>query len=1385
MITPLPNNEAARLAALRALDILDTPSEESFDDLTTLAAYICQAPVALISLIDENRQWFKSKVGVSFCATPRDISFCTHTILQSDLLVVPDALADERVADSPLVTSAPGIRFYAGAPLVTAEGHALGALCVMDYRPRELTAEQLRALRTLSRAVVTLLQCRRQAREAQRAEQALRERLDLTLRGSNIGIWEIDIPDGNFQNSRVEIINVYEQLGYDRPELPTDLTTPLGLVHPDDRERLMGALEAYLEGTSGLERYDFEARTMHKDGSLRWMLSRGVAQRDAAGRPIRVVGSTIDITDVKRAEEALQRANDRLELAFRGSNISIWELDMPDSIVRNGRVEFINLWEQLGYDRPEHPTDLATPLTLVHPDDRARIEGALEAYVADVARELEVEFRVRHKDGSYRWRLSRGVALCDPTGKPIRLIGCSMDITDIKRAEEARRESEQRFRTIVEIANEGIWLIDTEARTRYMNARMAEILGYLPDEVTDLKVSDTWFPEDRAALQELLDRNLRGGVGGQYDIRFRRKDGSAVLLLACTSTVRDSNGQIVGGIGMFTDVTERKRAEEALRESEERYRGTFENAAVGITDVDLQTGHFLRVNQKYGEIVGYTREELLTRTWQEVTYPEDLAASFEKYHPLLRGELPSYSQEKRLTRKDGSTVWIHLTVSLKRDLTGAPVHTIGIVQDISERKRLEQELRQAKEVAEAANRAKDEFLANVSHELRTPFGAILGMTELVLDTPLTEDQRQCLKTVKSAADNLLGILNDLLDISKIEAGKLELDPDDFSLRAALGDTLRALAVRAHRKGLELVCHIQPDVPDALVGDAGRLRQVLLNLVGNAIKFTEEGEVDMRVELAGDSAPAGEVDLRFTVRDTGIGIPAEKQEKVFRAFEQEDTSTTRKYGGTGLGLTIASQLVALMGGTITVDSAPGRGSTFTFTARCGLQTHPAEQVAPPPPQLLRDLPVLVVDDNATNCRILVEWLRGYAMEPTAVADGAMAMNALWQSVELGRSYALVLLDARMPDMDGLALAAMIRQRAALSSCRIILLTSGDRPGDLARYRELHIDGHLLKPVQQDELLETIYRVMRRTNGEAPPRGETVSPAVPAVSPLRVLLAEDNEFNAQHLERLLGMRGHRVQLANNGREALALAEQTIFDLLLLDIQMPELDGFQVIQALREREKSAGGHLPVIALTARSRKEDRQQCLAAGMDDYLSKPIRAADLFAAMERVVSARGVSPTAPKPHAFPRDQPGVGVRGDYLSVLDPVVLLAACGGIAKLLEEMCQNFRSQAPALLAEVTGALRNHDAARLREAAHRLYGTITIFSTVGGQLVSDLEDRAARGPLEEAWPLVEQLEALAQELFQQMDGLSLQTLRRLAEAADKPNRPAPDSVSRKLGNW
>ncbi len=1312
--------------------------------------------------------------------------------------------------------------------------------------------------------------------ERKRLEEELNRanaRVELALRSANIGIWENDMPDGDYRHGRVSYVNIWEQLGYAGPPDSASPYEALAPIHSEDRALVEEAVRSYLAGETS--EYDVEFRGRHKDGSYRWTLARGVAVRDAGGKPIRFVGSSVDITDRKRAEEALRESEERFRGTFENAAVGIAHTH-PDGRFLRVNEKFCAI---VGYPREEllektwsditHPDDLAASIgvsgaalrgespglplekrylrkdgSLVWVElvislqrDAAGAPGYLIAIIQDISRRKRLEEALRESERRFRTfvdhatdgffllddryvvldvnrqaceslgytrdelvgmsppdfdpeitpadieeinhKLNAGETVAfesrhhrkDGTVFPVEVrsqafweggrrfaVALSRDITEHKQAEEALRESERRFRILAEALPHMVWTAEPDGATDYFNARTIEYSGLTLEQLRDWGWQATIHPEDLPRCLDLWTRSI--ATGEPYEIEFpvRRADGAFRWHLARALALRDDSGRITKWFGSCIDIDDQKRAQEALRESERRFRTLAEALPLQVwtTEPDGANDY---VNARTTDYTGLTQEQFRGWNWQPAFHPEDLPRVLELWtRSIATGE--PYEIEYRLRRADGAFRW-HLARALAhRDDSGRITKWFGSNIDIDDQKRAQEALREAKEAAEAANRAKDEFLANVSHEIRTPMNAILGMTELVLDTPLTDDQRQCLKAVKSAADNLLGNINDLLDFSKIEAGKLELEPGDFSLRATVGDTLRALAVRAHRKGLELIYDVQAEVPDALVGDAGRLRQVLLNLVANAIKFTDAGEVVVRAEVAGDPAPEGDIGLRLTVRDTGIGIPQDQQERIFRAFEQEDSSTTRKYGGTGLGLTIAARLVALMHGQITVESEPGRGSTFAFTAQLGLQPHPPEPEAVRPPVLLQELPVLVVDDNATNRHILEEWLRGWQMEPAAVGDGLAALDALWDAVNVGRPYALVLLDARMPDTDGLALAAKIRKRAALAATRIILLTSGERPGDWDRIREQRIDAHLLKPVQQDELLETIYRVMSRANGDAPaaagPVGgrEPAAAPVPAAAPLHILVAEDNEINAQLLERLLVRRGHRVRLANNGRQALALAEEGAFDLLLLDVHMPELDGFQVIQAIREREQSAGGHLPVIALTARARQDDRERCLAAGMDDFLAKPIQAADLWAATDRVTGFRA-----------PADRLGPGL-------LDPRVLLAACGGDAAILDEISQVLRARLPDHLIAVQEALRERDAMRLREAAHKLCGTVAAFSTVVGAMASDLEDQAARGQLEKAWPLVEQLEAIARELIQQVDALSIQALRDQAGAASDRDR-------------
>jgi PAS domain S-box-containing protein len=672
---------------------------------------------------------------------------------------------------------------------------------------------------------------------------------------------------------------------------------------------------------------------------------------------------------------------------------------------------------------------------------------------------------------------------------------------------------------------------------------------------------------------------------------------------------------------------ERKRSEEEARESHEMVRLLLDSTAEGLYGEDVQ-GICTFANAACLRLLGYEREsELLGKNMHDLihhTRPDGTP------YPLAECRMNPSDEKRNYTHGDDEILWRKDASSFQAEYWTHPIlrgdAKIGAVitlLDISDRKLAEQELRSAKEAAEDSNRSKSQFLANMSHEIRTPMNGILGMTELTLDTELTQEQRDNLGLVRLSAESLLTVLNDILDFSKIEAGKLEFESIRFDLRESLGEAMQTLSFRSHQKGLELIYEVQPDVPESLIGDPGRVRQVLVNLVGNAIKFTEHGEIF--VSVTAESEQENKVCLRVSVTDTGIGIPQDRQEKIFEAFSQADGSTSRKFGGTGLGLTISTRLVGMMGGRIWVQSEPGKGSTFHFTCWLGVQ----EQASAPDPvdiTQLCNIPVLIVDDNFTNRKVLEGILSRWGMNATVVDGGEAAIEVMESTTRGGHPFSVIIVDGQMPEMDGFTLVKHIQGRRELGSPTIIMLTSIGQKGDASRCLQLGISAYLMKPARQGELLETLCRVLQKHPRTESPVLVTRHTLREDRGRLQILLAEDNVVNQTLAVRLLQKRGYVVTVVGNGQAALDALEKQPYDLVLMDVQMPGVDGFQATAAIREKEKSGGRRIPIIAMTAHALKGDQDRCIAAGMDGYVSKPIRTVDLFASIESVMEKTNSAP---------------------------------------------------------------------------------------------------------------------------------------------------------------
>jgi PAS domain S-box-containing protein len=1102
--------------------------------------------------------------------------------------------------------------------------------------------------------------------------------------------------------------------------------------------------------------------------------SAGVSNKAASGLAQVTAQLRREIAEHERTEVALRQTEARFQhMAANMPEGMIFQFLLhPDG---SAAIPYIgpSCREIYGLEPEEIERNPALIMDMTHPDDRM----ALDESIATSARALTPwrwEGRVVVKPGTIKWlrgasrpeRQANGDILWD---------GLLMEVT-------ARRQAEQERDRFFTLSLDMLCIAGFDGYFKDLNPAWERTFGFSREELLAKPFLEFVHPQDREATATAAGKLSAGTEVVSFENRYVCKDGTYKWLAWDSAPFAEQ--QLI--YALARDITQQKRAEEHLAAQYLTSRALVECATLSeatprilkaicetlswgrglVWSIDAAAGVLSCVGSwqtradEVSEFDALSRERTFSpgiglpgRVWQQgvpcwisdvqqdSNFPRSHVAAKEGLHaavgfPIVMagetlGVMEFFSDEIR--QPDEELLRLMATIGSQ----------IGF---FIRRKRAEEELQRysrdlevAKSRAEAATRAKGEFLANMSHEIRTPMNGIIGMTGLALDTELTHEQREYLITVKDSAESLLRLMNDILDFSKIEVGRLELEPIDFDLRERLESTIKTLAARAHKKGLELACHIPPDIPDEVIGDPGRLCQIVVNLVGNAIKFTEQGEVVVRVEA--ESCMQQEAVLHFSVSDTGIGIPPEKHQVIFGAFTQADSSITRHFGGTGLGLSISSQLAALMGGRIWVESEVGKGSVFHFTARFGRQTQAAvrHQIEPAD---IKGLRVLVVDDNATNRRILEEMLRNWGMQPIAVDSGRAALAEMERAAGTAQPIALALVDALMPEMDGFELAQRIKHRPHLANATIMMLSSGQGV-DAVRRHDLGIAACLTKPIKQSDLLDTILTIL---GGAAAVTHETPTPppeSLPANRRcLHILLAEDNAVNQRLALKLLEKRGHTVVLAGNGKEALAAYAAEKFDLILLDVQMPEMDGFAATRAIREREAracsapyrltAASSHIPIVAMTAHAMKGDRERCLEAGMDSYISKPLSPPLLYEIIESVM--------APGTEAK-----NVAVEAEAAEpAFDREALLARVEGDQELLKEIVGLFLAEAPELLQAVRESIERRDTASLERSAHALKGSVGNFGAKSAyEIALKMETRARAGDLSGAPETLAELEA------------------------------------------
>lgn len=1179
---PIPENEKERLRALKNYEILNSLSEEEYDRITQLAAIICEVPISLITLLDEERQWFKSKVGLNVTETPRKIAFCQYTIMDTVLFEVEDATRDHRFSANPLVLNDPDIRFYAGFPLTDPHGYNLGTICVIDKKPKKLTDQQKRALELLAQEIIQLITERRQKEELRNFEKIFKLSNDLICVAGT---------DGYFRKINPSFEKI---LGWDHKTLME--RSMFELVHPEDLDATFLELERLKEGKPTV---NFSHRLKTKDNGFR--IIEWVATPESGTGYLFGIGR--DISNETAREHQLQISEASLRVIFENSQGLIWTHDLQ------GRLLSVN---SAGASILGYTTEEIAGMTLFNmiAEDR---HSLVHTYLEEIQLKGNVagQMVIICKDGSERILIFNNTLEKRPEGDTF-IIGNGVDITERHLLESNLQRTTEMLEQTNQVARVGGWQYDVLQKKLYWTSVTKEIHEVEPDFEPDIESGVSFYkdPEGRDVIVSSINQSIIDGRRWEHELQIITKKGKEIWVKAIGNSVIE-DGICVRMYGTFQDIDEMKKVELEIKRSRAILSSfvTHTPAAVAMLDNDMR---YIAVSNRWLDDYGLAGQNIIGRSYYDV-FTFITPEGKERHKRVLNGAVERKEEDLYLGVADGEKQFISWEMrpwfEMDEKIGGMMLFTQNITHIINQR----DELEAAKIHAEDASIAKSDFLANMSHEIRTPLNGIIGFTDLVLKTSLTDTQEQYLSIVNQSANSLLSIINDILDFSKIEAGKLELDIEECDLFELSGQATDIITYQVQKKGLEMLLNLSPDIPGFIWTDEVRLKQILINLLGNAVKFTETGEIELKIELREQSD--SESLIRFSIRDTGIGIKPEKQEKIFDAFAQEDGSTTKKYGGTGLGLSISNQLLGLMGSKLQLYSEPGEGSVFFFDVWVKMRQNDNKQWD----NLDLIKKVLIVDDNEHSRLILNQMMMTRNIDAYLAKNGFEALQLLAS----GERYDVILIDYHMPYMDGLKTVRKMRESFDLTVNKqpVVLLCSSSEDEKVTRLcEELQVNHRLVKPVKLADVFNVLsnldHKVSRNPFTQPTPGILTVT-----TESVIILIAEDNPVNmllARTIIKRLAANAVIVE-AVNGKEVIGYCEINMPDLILMDIQMPEMNGYEATGLIREMEQQ-GQHVPIIALTAGNVKDEREKCLAAGMDDFVIKPVVEETIAAVLKRWLS---------------------------------------------------------------------------------------------------------------------------------------------------------------------